>query len=139
MRLYLVPWLKPGVVVVMDDLNTHKLVAVRAAIEAAGTTPVYLPIYSPELNPIEPWWCDPYIREDALARSRPGLSLVIAAGTDGTATGALGSTTDEESDGHGRSRCTTPQRREPEARGGYRLKACRRGRVKLPVQRARSA
>lgn len=57
-RLYLVPWLKPGDVVVMDNLSTHKMVAVRAAIEAAGATPVYLPTYSPELNPIELWWCD---------------------------------------------------------------------------------
>ena len=57
-RRYLVPWLKPGDVVVMDNLNSHKMIAVRSAIEAAGAVPVYLPTYSPELNPIELWWAD---------------------------------------------------------------------------------
>ncbi|WP_075097469.1 IS630 family transposase [Sandaracinus amylolyticus] len=55
-RQRLVPWLRPGDVVVMDNLNSHKMVAVRAAIEAVGATPVYLPTYSPELNPIELLW-----------------------------------------------------------------------------------
>jgi transposase len=54
----LVPWLRPGDVVVMDNLNFHKMVAVRDAICAAGATPIYLPTYSPELNPIELWWAD---------------------------------------------------------------------------------
>jgi transposase len=49
----LVPWLRRGDVVVMDNLNTHKMTKVRAAIEVAGAAPVYLPTYSPELNPIE--------------------------------------------------------------------------------------
>lgn len=57
-RKYLVPWLRRGDVVVMDNLNSHKMKAVRAAIEGAGATPVYLPTYSPELNPIELWWAD---------------------------------------------------------------------------------
>lgn len=54
----LVPWLRRGDVVVMDNLNMHKMKKVRAAIESAGATPVYLPTYSPELNPIELWWAD---------------------------------------------------------------------------------
>lgn len=57
-RKYLVPWLRRGDVVVMDNLNSHKMKVVRAAIEAVGATPVYLPTYSPELNPIELWWAD---------------------------------------------------------------------------------
>ena len=57
-RKYLVPWLGRGDVVVMDNLNSHKMRAVRDAIEAAGAVPVYLPTYSPELNPIELWWAD---------------------------------------------------------------------------------
>jgi transposase len=57
-RRYLVPWLGRGDVVVMDNLNSHKMRAVRASIEAAGAIPVYLPTYSPELNPIELWWGD---------------------------------------------------------------------------------
>jgi transposase len=57
-RTRLVPWLRMGDVVVMDNLNMHKMRAVKAAILAAGATPVYLPTYSPELNPIERWWAD---------------------------------------------------------------------------------
>ncbi len=53
-----VPWLRPGDVVVMDNLNIHKMLAVRSAIEKAGATPVYLPTYSPELNPIELLWAE---------------------------------------------------------------------------------
>jgi transposase len=55
-RHRLVPWLRRGDVVLMDNLNMHKSTAVRAAIEAAGATAAYLPTYSPELNPIELLW-----------------------------------------------------------------------------------
>jgi transposase len=54
----LCPWLRRGDVVFLDNLNIHKMRAVRDAIEAVGATPVYLPTYSPELNPIELWWAD---------------------------------------------------------------------------------
>ena len=57
-KRYLVPSLRRGDVVIMDNLNFHKMKVVRAAIEAAGATPIYLPTYSPELNPIEMWWAD---------------------------------------------------------------------------------
>jgi transposase len=57
-RNRLVPWLRRGDVVFLDNLNIHKMRAVRDAIEAVGATPVYLPTYSPELNPIELWWND---------------------------------------------------------------------------------
>ena len=49
----LVPTLRPGDVVVMDNLGAHKVEGVRAAIEAAGASLAYLPAYSPDLNPIE--------------------------------------------------------------------------------------
>ena len=49
----LVPALRPGDVVVMDNLAAHKRPAVRAAIERAGCTLRLLPPYSPDLNPIE--------------------------------------------------------------------------------------
>ena len=49
----LVPELTPGDVVVMDNLSSHKGPDVRAAIEAAGSTLLYLPPYSPDFNPIE--------------------------------------------------------------------------------------
>ncbi len=49
----LVPELRPGEVVVMDNLSSHKGLAVRRAIEAAGASLLYLPPYSPDFNPIE--------------------------------------------------------------------------------------
>jgi transposase len=52
-RQQLVPVLRPGDVVVMDNLACHKRAGVREAIEAAGCQLLYLPSYSPDLNPIE--------------------------------------------------------------------------------------
>ena len=49
----LAPTLKPGDIVVMDNLSSHKRTQVRTAIEAAGAELKYLPPYSPDLNPIE--------------------------------------------------------------------------------------
>jgi transposase len=49
----LVPELKPGDIVVMDNLSSHKGATVRAMIEAAGASLLYLPPYSPDFNPIE--------------------------------------------------------------------------------------
>ncbi|WP_196868320.1 IS630 family transposase [Polaromonas sp. CG_9.11] len=50
---FLAPELRAGDTVVMDNLGSHKVVGVQAAIEAAGATLRYLPPYSPDLNPIE--------------------------------------------------------------------------------------
>lgn len=49
----LVPTLRAGDIVVMDNLSAHKVDGVKNAIEAAGATVMYLPPYSPDLNPIE--------------------------------------------------------------------------------------
>ena len=49
----LAPTLRPGDVVVRDNLPAHKVKGVRAAIAAAGAELLYLPPYSPDLNPIE--------------------------------------------------------------------------------------
>ena len=49
----LVPTLAPGDIVIMDNLKPHKAKAVRQALEAAGAKLIYLPPYSPDLNPIE--------------------------------------------------------------------------------------
>ena len=49
----LAPTLRPGDTVIMDNLSSHKRVGVREAIEATGARLVYLPPYSPDLNPIE--------------------------------------------------------------------------------------
>jgi transposase len=52
-RQQLVPTLRPGDIVVMDNLSSHKRSEVRAAIGAAAAELRYLPPYSPDLNPIE--------------------------------------------------------------------------------------
>lgn len=50
---FLVPTLKPGDIVVLDNLGSHKGQAVRRTIRAAGAKLFFLPPYSPDLNPIE--------------------------------------------------------------------------------------
>lgn len=50
---FLVPTLSPGDVVIMDNLGSHKSAAVRTAIRSAGAKLLFLPPYSPDLNPIE--------------------------------------------------------------------------------------
>ena len=56
-RLYidkvLIPTLKPGDIVIMDNLGSHKSSAVRRALRSAGAKLFFLPKYSPDLNPIE--------------------------------------------------------------------------------------
>jgi transposase len=49
----LAPTLKPGDIVILDNLASHKVAGVREAIAACGASLVYLPPYSPDLNPIE--------------------------------------------------------------------------------------
>ena len=49
----LAPALKPGDVVVMDNLAAHKVAGIEEAIALAGASLLYLPPYSPDLNPIE--------------------------------------------------------------------------------------
>lgn len=49
----LIPELQPGSIVVLDNLAAHKVMGVRQCLEAAGMELLYLPPYSPDLNPIE--------------------------------------------------------------------------------------
>lgn len=53
LRQCLAPTLSAGDIVIMDNLPSHKVAGVRETIEAAGAKLVYLPPYSPDLNPIE--------------------------------------------------------------------------------------
>jgi transposase len=62
----LVPTLTKGDVVIMDNLGSHKVVGVRQAIEATGARLLYLPPYSPDLNPIE----QAFAKLKALLRAR---------------------------------------------------------------------
>ena len=52
----LLPTLKPGDIVVLDNLSAHKNQAIRDLIESAGAELWFLPPYSPDLNPIEKMW-----------------------------------------------------------------------------------
>ena len=52
----LAPALRPGDIVVMDNLSSHKVTGVEEAIQAVGAALLYLPPYSPDLNPIEKMW-----------------------------------------------------------------------------------
>lgn len=70
----LCPRLRPGDVVVMDNLAAHKVDGVRARIEAAGAKLRYLPPYSPDFNPIEKCWSQVKQRLRAL-KARSLLTL----------------------------------------------------------------
>ena len=50
---FLTPTLKPGDVVILDNLGSHKGAVIRSSIRAAGARVLFLPPYSPDLNPIE--------------------------------------------------------------------------------------
>ena len=56
LREHLIPTLRRGDVVVMDNLGAHHAHGVRELVEAVGATIVYMPPYSPDLNPIELCW-----------------------------------------------------------------------------------
>ena len=75
----LCPKLRPGHVVVMDNLSAHKVEGVRERIEACGASVLYLPPYSPDLNPIEKAWSKLKARLRALAaRAMPQLEHATA-------------------------------------------------------------
>ena len=74
----LCPQLRPGDLVVMDNLSSHKVKGVRERIEAAGAELLYLPPYSPDLNPIEKAWSKlKLLLRSAKARTRDVLDQAI--------------------------------------------------------------
>ena len=75
----LCPQLRPGDVVVMDNLSSHKVAGVRERIEAAGAQLLYLPPYSPDLNPIEKAWSKlKQLLRSVKARSKEALDKAIS-------------------------------------------------------------
>jgi transposase len=75
---FLAPELKPGDVVVMDNLSAHKVAGVAEAIRAAGASLMYLPPYSPDLNPIEQAFAKlKALLRKAAARTREALWTTI--------------------------------------------------------------
>jgi len=77
-RDVLVPLLRPGQIVVMDNLFAHKTDDVRAAIEGAGAQVLFLPPYSPDFNPIEECWSKikNYLRKTK-ARTQEALAAAV--------------------------------------------------------------
>ncbi len=75
----LVPTLRPGDIVVMDNLASHKVGGIKQAIEAAGAKLRYLPPYSPDLNPIEQFFAKlKALLRKAAARTLDALIAAIA-------------------------------------------------------------
>jgi transposase len=87
-REVLLPTLKVGDIVVMDNLTPHKNEETLALLEAAGVQVCFLPAYSPDLNPIEKMWSkvkqvlrslEPRTHEQLLSAIATALSRVTAA------------------------------------------------------------
>ena len=76
----LVPTLKPGDVVIMDNLPAHKAAGVRDAIKTAGASLLYLPPYSPDFNPIE----NAFAKLKALLRAKAERTIAALWGTVGS-------------------------------------------------------
>lgn len=73
----LVPVLKPGQVVILDNATFHKSEKTRRLIESAGCTLLFLPPYSPDLNPIEKFWAWFKAKIRNLIKNFPNLSQAI--------------------------------------------------------------
>jgi transposase len=89
---FLAPSLRPGDIVVMDNLSSHKVKGIAGAIEAVGASVLFLPPYSPDLNPIELMWSkikailrklkirEKNLLDDAVALAFDAVSLTDIAG-----------------------------------------------------------
>lgn len=87
----LVPLLRPGMTVVLDNAGAHKVRAVVMAIEACGASVRFLPPYSPEFNPIEMAWSKlKALLQAAKARTRRALDEAIAAAMKAITAGDAG-------------------------------------------------
>ena len=76
---FVVPILRQGDIVVMDNLPSHKVAGIREAIEAAGAELRYLPAYSPDFNPIEQFFAKlKALLRKAAARTVEALITAIA-------------------------------------------------------------
>lgn len=73
------PTLRPGDIVIADNLSSHKVAGVREAIEARGARLLFLPAYSPDLNPIENFFSKlKALMRKAAQRNFDGLLLQIS-------------------------------------------------------------
>lgn len=80
---FLVPWLRPGQIVILDNLSAHKSETARRLVESRGCQWVFLPTYSPDFNPIEMMWSKlkSHLRH-AAARTQEALEVAIGQGLD---------------------------------------------------------
>ena len=83
-RLYvekvLVPTLRPGDIVILDNLGSHRSMAARRAIRSAGAKLLFLPKYSPDLNPIEQFFAKlKHLLRKAAQRTVDAICTAIAA------------------------------------------------------------
>ncbi|HEV3189836.1 MAG TPA: transposase [Polyangiaceae bacterium] len=84
---FLVPALRPGDIVAMDNLSVHKMKRVRELIESAGAKLLFLPPYSPDLSPIEPAWSKAKsLLRKAAARTYDALLEAVVAALRATTT-----------------------------------------------------
>lgn len=84
LRTRLIPWMRRGDALVMDNLQVHKTPAVLAALQQARIPPIFLPPYSPDMNPIELMWSDVKrqlrkLGADTIAALRAGVRRIRAA------------------------------------------------------------
>ena len=78
-RAVLVPQLKPGDLVIMDNLSAHKHPQIEQLLKDAGAAALFLPPYSPDLNPIEKMWSKiKTLLRQYQARSKKTLLTAIA-------------------------------------------------------------
>jgi len=82
---FLCPALKPGQIVVMDNLQVHKMKRVRELIEERGCRLVFLPSYSPDSNPIE----EAFSKVKTLLRKAKARSFEALVGASGEALSAV--------------------------------------------------
>lgn len=82
-KKFLVPVLKPGDLVVLDNLSSHKSVKARELVEAVGAQFIFLPAYSPDFNPIEQAWSKlKALINGAAPRTREALEDALVAALD---------------------------------------------------------
>ena len=75
---FLLPTLMPGEIVIMDNLNVHKSLTAKKLVEERGCKYVFLPEYSPDLNPIEKMWSKvKQVLKGIKARTREELEKAI--------------------------------------------------------------
>jgi len=79
MKEVLIPELKPGMTVIWDNASFHQSSEFKAVIESAECTLLFLPPYSPDLNPIEQWWSALKAR---IRRLRKHVKMTIAEALD---------------------------------------------------------